>query len=280
MPALEAVRPASSVLVSALLVAAAVGLLMSPSPGSALARRGHARYGRPRPRIRALPVALLLGGTAGAALLLTGGRLGATTLPLAGTGLVAMATGGLLLRRRRAAVTARARRAGVIEACDALAAGLRAGQPAQRVLDRVAADVDLLGPAAAAGRLGGDVATALRTVAGLDGAEGLRLVAAAWTVAQRSGAGLADVVARIAAAVRADAEQRRQVDVALGTSRSTARLLAGLPVMGVVLGSGLDADPLAVLLGTPVGAWCLFLGVTLGAVGLVWVERLADGALR
>jgi tight adherence protein B len=275
------VTPTPSVVVSALLVASAVGLLMSPSPGSALVRRGTARTGRrPRPRVGAGPAALVLTGIAGAALLLTGARLGATTLPLAGTGLVVTVTGGLLLRRRRAAVTARARRAGVIEACDALAAGLRAGQPAQQVLDRVAADVALLAPAAAAGRLGGDVATGLRAASGVDGAEGLRLVAAAWTVAQRSGAGLADVVARIAAAVRADAEQRRQVEVALGTSRSTARLLAGLPVMGVVLGSGLDADPLGVLLGTPAGAWCLLLGSTLGAVGLVWVERLADGALR
>lgn len=268
-------------LVSALLVASAVALLVPPAPGSALVRRGNARDDlRPRPRVRAVPAVLMLGGTAGVVLLLTGGRLGATTLPLAGAGLVVTATGGLLLRRRRAAAAARARRAGVIEACDALAAGLRAGQPAQRVLDRVAADVDLLGPAAAVGRLGGDVATALRVAAGPDGAEGLRLVAAAWTVAQRSGAGLADVVARVAAAVRADAEQHRQVEVALGTSRSTARLLAGLPVMGVVLGSGLDADPLGVLLGTPAGAWCLVVGVTLGAVGLLWVERLSDGALR
>jgi tight adherence protein B len=281
VPAHAPVTPEDGVLASALLVASAAALLVPPSPGSALQRRSSVRDGlRPRPRIRAVPAALLLGGMAGAALLPAGSRVGATTLPLASAGLVATATGGLLLRRRRAAGTARTRRAAVIEACDALAAGLRAGQPAQRVLDRVSADVDLLRPAAAAGRLGGDVATALRASAGPDGTEGLRLVAAAWAVAQRSGAGLADVVARIAAAVRADAEQRRQVEVALGTSRSTARLLAGLPALGVVLGSGLDADPLAVLLGTPAGAWCLFLGVTLGAVGLLWVERLADGALR
>ena len=168
----------------------------------------------------------------------------------------------------------------MIEACDALAAGLRAGQPPPAVLARVAADVDLLAPAAAASRLGGDVPGALRSSGRLSGAEGLHLVAAAWTVAQRSGAGLADVVSRIAGTVRSEAEQVRQVEVALGTSRSTARLLAGLPVMGIALGSGLDAHPLDVLFGTPVGAWCLLAGTALGVAGLLWVERLADGASR
>jgi tight adherence protein B len=213
-----------------------------------------------------------------AGLLVAGLRPGATTLPLTATGLLVVGVGALLLRRSRAAARARTRRAVVIEACDALAAGLRAGQPPERVLDRVAADILELRSAAAASRLGGDVPAALRAAARRDGAEGLSLVAAAWTVAQRSGAGLADVVTRIAGSVRAEAEQRRQVEVALGTSRATARLLAGLPLMGVALGTGIDADPLHVLFGSAVGAWCLLLGTALAAVGLLWVERLADGA--
>ncbi len=88
------------------------------------------------------------------------------------------------------------------------------------------------------------------------------------------------MVARIAGVVRADTDERRQVEVALGTSRSTARLLAGLPVLGILLGSGLDAHPLEVLIATPVGAWCLCVGTALAAAGVLWVERLADGALR
>jgi len=205
---------------------------------------------------------------------------GATTVPLTISVLLVTAAGAALVRRGRAARLARTRRAAVIEACDALAAGLRAGQPPQRVLDRVAADVETLQPAAAAAALGGDVASALRTAARSDGAEGLGLLAAAWTVAQRSGAGLADVVTRIAGVVRLDAEQRRQVDVALGTSRSTARLLAGLPLLGLALGTGIDADPLEVLLRSAPAAWCLAVGTALAVAGVLWVERLADGASR
>jgi tight adherence protein B len=186
----------------------------------------------------------------------------------------------VLVRRSRAAARARTRRAEVVEACDALASGLRAGQPPHRVLDRAAGDVSALRAAAAAARLGGDVPTALRRAAEPEGAEGFGAVAAAWTVAERSGAGPAEVLARIAGVVRAEAEYRRQVDVALGTSRSTARLLAVLPLLGIALGSGIDAHPLDVLFGSPLGAWCLLIGTALAGAGLLWVERLAAGGVR
>lgn len=266
-------------LLAAVLAAVAVAGLLPASPrtlpfGPPGSRPGRAARRRPAPTV------LAVAGAAATVVVVAGSRPAPTVLPLTATAVVVATTGAVLLRRSHAAALARRRRSAVIEACDALAAGLRAGQPPQQVLERAAADVSLLGPVATAARLGGDVAGALRSAARVDGGEGLALVAAAWTVAQRSGAGLAGVVARIAGTVRAEADQRRQVEVALGTSRSTARLLAGLPVLGVGLGTGIDADPLGVLLGSAVGAWCLLLGVTLGAAGLLWVERLADAALR
>lgn len=272
-------------LVPAVCCALAAAVLVRPSVAPVLAARVRGRTDRPwawpgRKPLHPVRLGVLLGLGVVIGLVATDLRPAAATLPLTATGLLVTGVGVLLVRRSRLAARARVRRAGVIEACDALAAGLRAGQPPSRVLDRVAADVDLLGPAAAAARLGGDVAGVLRSASRLQGAEGLGLVAAAWTVAQRSGSGLAEVVSGIAGAVRAEAEQRRQVEVALGTSRSTARLLAGLPLMGVALGTGIDADPLRVLFGSVVGAWCLLLGTALAAAGVLWVERLADRAQR
>ncbi|HLK95984.1 MAG TPA: type II secretion system F family protein [Nocardioidaceae bacterium] len=229
---------------------------------------------------RSAGLAAMAGAAALTTLTVLDGGPGATVVPLSGSALLVTGVGVTLVRRARSTRRARVRRSGVLEACDALAAGLRSGQPPQWVLARVATDVDTLRSAAAAAALGGDVPAALRAAARLEGAEGLGPLAAAWTVAQRSGAGLADVVSRIAEVVRADTEQRRQVDVALGTSRSTARLLAGLPVMGVALGTGIDADPVGVLLGTVGGAWCLATGTALAGVGVLWVERLADVANR
>lgn len=183
------------------------------------------------------------------------------------TGWLAAQTG----RRRRAAQM----RGQVVEACEALASGLRAGLPPDRLLQRTAEDVPLLLPAASAARLGADVAPALRAVTGTPGAERLAMLAAAWDVARSSGAGLADVVSRIATMVRADAGRQRQVDAALGGARSTARLFAVLPLLGIALGAGMDADPVGVLTRSALGAWALCLGATLACVGLVWVERLS-----
>jgi len=171
-------------------------------------------------------------------------------------------------------------RAQVVEACEALASGLRAGLPPERVLSGTADDLPLLVPAATAAKLGADVGTALRSAATRPGADRLAMLASAWDVARRSGAGLADVVSRIAVMVRADAGRQRQIEAALGGARSTARLFAVLPVLGLALGAGMDADPLGVLTRSAVGAWCLCLGTALACLGLVWVERLAAGAQR
>lgn len=175
-------------------------------------------------------------------------------------------------RRRRAEA---ARRASVIEACAVLAADLRAGRPPQDALEGAAAVCSDLQPAAAAARLGGDVGAALDQAAGTPGATGLRSLGAAWRVAERSGAAFATIVERLADSLRADESVRRQVAAGLAGTRSTARLLAALPLFGTALGYGVGADPLSFLTGTPIGWVCLLVGLTLAVIGLEWVERLA-----
>lgn len=179
-----------------------------------------------------------------------------------------------LLRRRRATADLRAR---VVEMCDALAAEMQAGQPASRALQRTAEQFPELAPATGAAALGGDVSTALCSVGARPGAEGLRAIAAAWQVAERSGAGLAGTLDRVAGALRADLQAASEVDASLGPPRATARMLAVLPVFGLLLGTGLGGDPVQVLLTTTVGNLCLAAGCTLAVLGLWWVERLAAG---
>ncbi|MEW1898699.1 type II secretion system F family protein [Streptomyces albidoflavus] len=183
-----------------------------------------------------------------------------------------------LARRRlaaRAATRARERRAEAVrELCGALAQEVRSGrQPVAALLHAVGEARGLGGAEAgvtAAARFGGDVAGALREAAGAPGAEGLSGLAACWEVAVDRGAGLASGVERLAAALRAERDQAADLAAQLAGARSTVLMLAALPLLGLVLGWAMGADPLRVLLHTPAGLACLLMGSALESAGLWW----------
>lgn len=202
---------------------------------------------------------------------------------IAGLGLIVVAGGavasvGALLRRSRRRADQRRRRREVLEFCDGLAAELRAGQPVVVALQAACGGMPELAVVATAVRFGGGVADALRGCAGRPGAEGLRAVAVAWEVAAGSGAALAGVLDRVAAALRAEEDARSEVEAALAPPRATAKLLAVLPAFGLLLGTSMGARPVDFLLGSGIGAACLAVGVGLVVAGVVWVERIAAAA--
>lgn len=168
----------------------------------------------------------------------------------------------------------------VVDLCDELVADLGAGLAPSTALGVVAERWHDLVPAAAAVRLGGSVPAALREVAHSPGAGDLRLLAAAWDVAERSGSALATAVDAVASVVRERERTRRLVRSELASARSTARLLAALPLATLLIGSGAGGSPLGFLLGTPAGWGCLLGGLTLQGLGLLWIERIADGIER
>ncbi|GAB3245188.1 type II secretion system F family protein [Nocardioides dilutus] len=167
----------------------------------------------------------------------------------------------------------------VREACEHLAAELAAGRPSGAALDQVALSWSPLAPVAEAHRVGADVPDALRQAASLPGAADLRLLAAAWQVAHRTGQGLASAVERVAGDLVATRRTRRVVEGELASARATARLVGGLPLLAWAMGSGAGGDPLGFLLGTPLGWGCLVLGVAFGVVGLWWIEAIARSVL-
>lgn len=184
-----------------------------------------------------------------------------------------------ILNARKANQKRRAQQGRVREACGILATELAAGRPPENALQAAADVLPELAPIAATGRMGGDIPTALRAIDG-PGTEALQQIAAAWAVAEHSGAGLAGVVAKVANGLGADELQRREVAAQLAAPRATAKLLAGLPVFGLALGAGVGSNPFQVLFGTGYGIACLLVGAALTAAGLLWVERLARRAER
>ncbi len=182
----------------------------------------------------------------------------------------------LINRRREVA----ADQAAVLEVCELLAAELASGRPPGVALTAASERWPPLVAAVEALRLGADVPDALRRLATLrPGAADLRWVAGAWQVAERSGHGLATALERTATSLRARRRTRRLVDSELASARATARLVAGLPLAVLVMGSGAGSDPWTFLLGTPVGWICLTGGLGLIGLGLGWIERLADRAV-
>jgi tight adherence protein B len=171
------------------------------------------------------------------------------------------------------------RRSAVIELCSALGAELRSGATARDALTAASQDVpgvERLAAVAAAPH--GDVVQALRAAAELNGAAGLRGLAACWQVSERSGSALASSVSRLAATLRDEEQVRREVAAQLAGPRATAVLLALLPAFGLAMGKALGADPLDVLVSTPLGLGCLALGLMLETAGLLWTARITRSA--
>ncbi|WP_344391330.1 type II secretion system F family protein [Streptomyces vastus] len=207
--------------------------------------------------------------------------LGASVVPL-----VVGALGVPLVRRARRAGQARRTRErwadAVIALCGTLAGEVRAGRQPGEALLRAARDSGGLGDAQAvvlaAARFGGDVPGALTDAARRPGAEGLLGLAACWRVAVDRGAGLAAGLDRLEAALRAERDQRADLRAQLAGARSTAVLLAGLPLLGLLLGTALGADPLHVVLHTGAGLGCLLVGGALEGAGLWWALRIVRKA--
>ncbi|WP_172385729.1 type II secretion system F family protein [Streptomyces sp. MNP-20] len=223
--------------------------------------------------------------------------LGESMVPLV-AGAVGVPLTGRLRRAREARRERERRTDAVIALCGALAGEVRAGRQPGEAL-RTATEGPTVGRAAtrapeltgsgrsvgrglggewagvlAAARFGGDVPGALREAAREPGAEGLLGLAACWRVAVDRGAGLATGLERLEGALRAERDQRSDLRAQLAGARSTAVLLAGLPALGLLMGSALGARPLWVLLHTGAGFGCLLVGGLLEGAGAWWALRI------
>ncbi|MGW0482604.1 type II secretion system F family protein [Nonomuraea sp. NPDC003214] len=188
-----------------------------------------------------------------------------------------------LLRRTSQTRRADAWRRASIELCHALSAELSAGRTPGEALTRAITAVDLpdpepFRPVLAAARDGGDVSAALLSAAPAQGGEGLRRLAACWDVSITVGAGLTALVERVAATLRTAQTHRQDVAAQLAGPRATARMLAVLPALGLLMGVALGMHPLDFLLGGIPGLLCLAAGIALDACGLWWTHRMATRA--
>lgn len=266
--------PVPAVVLAVLMAACSAALLL---PGSARLPRASWAVTRDAGVTRR-PVlgGLVVGGVlAGAWLLLDGVRL-AVALVVAGG-----VAGVLHLRERERRRRAAGRtRAAVVELGEALVGELRTGRDAVTALGRAAGSWEPFGSVARAAALGADVPAALRRLAREPGAEGLRDLSVAWEVAGRTGGRLGDVLTQVVEGGRAVHEDLRTVGTELASARATARLMVLLPVVTLGLAAGTGSAPWRLLVSEPLGVACLAAGTGLSLVGLLWIDRIADGVIR
>ena len=110
--------------------------------------------------------------------------------------------------------------------------------------------------------------------------DALARIAAAVRLSGRTGCSLAAVAGAVEDDLRARHRLRQELRTATAAPQASAALLAGLPVLGLVMGHGIGADPWGVLTGTGAGQFLLVAGVVLEGTGLAWSRRLVTRALR
>jgi tight adherence protein B len=166
----------------------------------------------------------------------------------------------------------------VIVAFTALATELRAGHPPEVALQNAGGDPCVWPTAISAARCGSDITQALQIDA--ESHPAITALAACWQVGSVSGSGLARTVEELARSGRASEETRVQLDAHLASARSSIRVLAALPFLGIAMGTLLGATPLTWFGTSRIGFGALCSGLTLTGIGLWWSRRITSSVER
>ncbi|GAA1093062.1 type II secretion system F family protein [Tsukamurella spumae] len=182
----------------------------------------------------------------------------------------------------RARNEAAARLSAVLAGVDAMVAELSVGAHPAAACATAGRDAEdphvraVFAEMAGRAELGGDVAAGLRAHAAESAA--WARIAAAWETGTRHGIGMGELLASVREDLRSRERYLGRAHSALAGARATAQVLAALPVLGVLMGQLIDADPVGTLLGTGAGGVLLVVGTCLTCAGLLWSRSIADGA--
>ncbi|WP_027936208.1 type II secretion system F family protein [Amycolatopsis sp. ATCC 39116] len=181
---------------------------------------------------------------------------------------------------RRRSKSGFAMRRAMAEALHAMVVDLRAGATPALAAESAAADAprpvaEILDAVAGAARLGGNLDETLATVTTAEplSAARRRLVRA-WSLSQRHGLPLADLLDAVRQDITAELRFTSQSEAAMSGPRASAMVLAALPVFGLLLGEGMGAHPTHILFATPSGNALLLLGTALITTGAAWSAHL------
>ncbi len=185
------------------------------------------------------------------------------------------------LRRGSARTRERQReQRGLLDGLEIIVGELRVGAHPSVACDAAASEchgvaAEVFSVAAARSRLGGSGADAIRgetTPIRLE----LDRIAVAWRVAESHGLAIAELLTAARLDLVGRIRFRSRTEAGLAGARATATVLAGLPLLGVLLGQLMGAAPLRVLLGGGLGGVLLVLGTALACAGLLWTRAITE----
>jgi tight adherence protein B len=266
--------------VTAAVSIAAVALLLWPDRqagrrlrlGAVIGPRTGTGTGRPDLGSVPVPVAAAVMSAAGAAIL--------STPLVAGLAAVAAFLGARSWVARQRDRRVEGRMQSLTEALAALAGDLRSGRSFPAATRAAVAACADPGTAAALARALRSPGAAPPPAQDGELTAALARVSAGVLLSARTGCSLAAVTAAVEDDLRARHRLRLELRAATAAPHASALLLAGLPVLGLAMGSGVGADPWRVLTTTGTGQVLLVVGVALELAGLGWSGRLVRRALR
>lgn len=264
-------------------LAQAVGLLALAALAAPPPPRRRLAHCPPR-GVRAVPIPMAV--AIGAAMAVTALVRGDLPVPVGLAGALAVITIGVRRRRGR-----RRRRCGVegrdlADALEIALGELKVGTDPVRAFTVAAGEStgvtgSALRAVAIRARLGADVAEGMRVIARGSAVGGYwTRLAVCWRLAEVHGLPISTLMR---AAQRDITDRQRfadRMDAALAGPRATAVILAGLPLLGVLLGQLVGARPVHFLIGTGHGGWLLLVGTALLCAGILWSDRIIDGFAR
>lgn len=198
-----------------------------------------------------------------------------------------VAATGEARRRRRVRQRRRTAEAVALQgALDVLVGELRVGAHPVAAFEAAADEVDgavatSMRTVAARARMGADVVAGLQDVARRSSLpEHWTRLAACWQLAHAHGLAIATLMRTAQHDIAARERFTAQVAAGMAGARTTAAVLAVLPLLGVGLGELIGAEPVRLLLADGAGQWLLTVGVALSCTGLVWSDRITARVMK
>ncbi|MDE1536694.1 MULTISPECIES: type II secretion system F family protein [Actinotignum] len=107
---------------------------------------------------------------------------------------------------------------------------------------------------------------------------GIPALIAVCRLTHHTGASAARILESCAAALSESSDALGERRIALAGPRSAVKMLAAMPLFGMLLGSFFGGNPVTFLFGTLIGRCCLALALICEVAGILWMRRLVRKA--